>query len=72
MKAIARAVKNIKSCGTEFRVGETPLDAMTKQLNDTDESRFYFADGVIAMYEMEELEILLLETSSFFGSKKKQ
>ncbi|KAG1560891.1 hypothetical protein G6F49_002300 [Rhizopus delemar] len=70
LKAAANAVTNIKSCCTEFRVGETPLQSMAKQLNDNDDSTIYYADGIITLYGMEELEVLLLETSSFFGSKK--
>ncbi|CAO3704074.1 unnamed protein product [Rhizopus stolonifer] len=70
LKAVANAVTNIKSCGTEFRVGETLLESMTKQLKGNDDSTLYYADGMITLYGMEELEVLLLETSSFFGSKK--
>ncbi|KAI7890293.1 uncharacterized protein EV154DRAFT_538429 [Mucor mucedo] len=61
LKAVAKAVQDVKACGSEFRVGETPLNAMTKQLNGNDDSTLYYADGIITLYGMEELEVLLLE-----------
>jgi hypothetical protein len=70
LKAVANAVANTKSCDAEFRVGETPLESMTRQLNANDDATLYYADGIITLYGMEELEVLLLETSSFFGSTK--
>lgn len=72
LKAAANSATNIKSCYTEFRMGEILLQSMAKQLNDNDDSTIYYADGIITLYGMVELEVLLLETSSFFGSKKKK
>lgn len=42
-----------------------------KQFEEQDESTLYKADGVIKRYSFEELEVLLLETSSHFGSTDK-
>lgn len=70
LKAAANAVASVKSCCTEFQLGETPLRLMAKHLTDNDHSTIYYADGIITMYGMEELEVLLLETSSSFGSRK--
>ena len=56
----------------EFKVGETKLRAMLKKSNETeiesDESIIYKADGIITLYAFNKLEVLLLETSSHFGS----
>lgn len=64
LKAVAEALPS--SCKAEFEVGETPLIAMEKQLKDEDDA-LYHADGILKLYGLKELEILLLETSSFFG-----
>ncbi|CEG80194.1 hypothetical protein RMATCC62417_14563 [Rhizopus microsporus] len=70
LKSVAKAVaENIKNSDAEFKVGETPLKAMMKQLDDKDESNLYKADGIIKLYGMKELEVLLLETSLCFGCK---
>ncbi|CAO3633702.1 unnamed protein product [Mucor hiemalis] len=59
------------SSGAIFKVGETPLQAMKKQINDSDESSLYYADGIINFSKVKKLEVLLLETSSSFGSSDK-
>ncbi|KAI7899275.1 uncharacterized protein BX663DRAFT_538130 [Cokeromyces recurvatus] len=40
---------------------------MKKQLNDEDGTTLYSADGILKLYGVKDLEILLLETSSFCG-----
>lgn len=44
---------------------------MKKQINDPEGSSLYNADGIIKFYNIKQLEILLLETSSSFGSTDK-
>lgn len=68
LKAVSEAISEcVQDSRAEFEVGETPLIAMKKQLGDTDEATLYCADGIIKLYGMQEVEVLLLETSSFFG-----
>ncbi|CAO3617236.1 unnamed protein product, partial [Mucor hiemalis] len=56
----------------QFKVGETQLKAMSKKDSDeSEESTLYKADGIISLYSFNKLEILLLETSSHFGSTDK-
>ncbi|GAA5809106.1 hypothetical protein MFLAVUS_002510 [Mucor flavus] len=54
------------------QLGEAALKAMITQIDDTsDESNLCKADRLIKLYEMKELEMLLLKTSSYFGSTDK-
>lgn len=70
LKSVAKtAAENIKNSDAEFKVGETPLKAMMKQLNDEEKSSLYKAGGIIKLYGMKELEMLRLVTSSYFGCK---
>lgn len=71
MKAVANAIAEETSSGAEFKMGEALLISMKKQLKDDDDSNLYKADGIIKLYSLRELEVLLLETSSYFGSKDK-
>lgn len=63
----------IDSCKIDFKPGEATLEAMKYQVKATrickDENYQYKADGLIKLYGIKKLEILLMETSSFFGSK---
>jgi hypothetical protein len=69
LKSVAKAVaENVKNSDEEFKMGEAPLKAMMKQLDDKDESTLYKADGIVKLYGMKGLEVLILETSSHFGS----
>lgn len=58
-----------------FRHGEAQLQAMSKQLKTLplydDESHTYLADGIIKLYEMNSIELLLLETSGPFANTEK-
>lgn len=45
----------------KFKIGEAPLISATKQLNGK-------ADSIIDFHGMKELQTLLLDTSSWFGS----
>ncbi|KAG1631872.1 hypothetical protein G6F44_010886 [Rhizopus delemar] len=68
LKSVSETISEcVENCKAEFEVGETPLIAMKKQLDDTDEATLYYADGIIKLYGVKEVEVLLLETSSFFG-----
>ncbi|EIE90517.1 hypothetical protein RO3G_15228 [Rhizopus delemar RA 99-880] len=44
---------------------------MKRQLKDHDEVNLYLADGIIKLYKLKKVEVLLLETSSHFGSQDK-
>lgn len=52
--------------------GEMPLKAMTFELHSDglykDDAVVYKTEGIITLYGMQNLEVLLLETSSHFGS----
>ncbi|CAO3600465.1 unnamed protein product [Absidia cylindrospora] len=69
----AVAFANVSGCG--FLSGEPSLNSMTQQLETVDrhkDNRYqYKADGVFRLLDKKNLEILLLETSSGFGSKDK-
>lgn len=71
LKTVARAINKDTSSGAIFKVGETPLQAMKKQINDSDESSLYYADGIINFNKVKKIEVLLLKTSSSFGSSDK-
>ncbi|KAF1798589.1 hypothetical protein FB192DRAFT_1392267 [Mucor lusitanicus] len=67
-KCLALVVREtIEDCHAEFVVGETPLEAMKKQLDEEDGSSLCFADVVIKLFGLKEAEVVLLDTSSHFG-----
>jgi hypothetical protein len=53
--------------------GEEPLNAMNKQLRiigaKVDKRKVYLADGVVRLQELNDLEVLLLETSGSYQNK---
>ncbi|RCH89682.1 hypothetical protein CU097_006147 [Rhizopus azygosporus] len=65
----------LKQFGAELKVGEACLVSISKQLKELgiqDNERFqYKADGIIKLYDLKQLEILLLETSGSFGNTGK-
>lgn len=72
LKAVAAAVATeFGGAKTDFCDGEVCLEAMSTQLKALnmliDGRNKYNADGLIRMYGYKNLEILLLETSSYFG-----
>lgn len=71
LKIVAKAINEKTSCGAIFKAGEVLLQAMKKQINDPDEASLYYAGGIIKFYKINQLEVLLLETSSSFGSSDK-
>ncbi|KAG1137090.1 hypothetical protein G6F37_012425 [Rhizopus arrhizus] len=76
LKAVSSAVADeVNECRTDFKDGEAQLQAMTQQLKASglykNDKFQYKADGLIKMYGVNNLEILLLETSYHFGSKDK-
>ncbi|ORE18361.1 hypothetical protein BCV71DRAFT_285510, partial [Rhizopus microsporus] len=68
LKSVARAVveRDSKS-GANFKMGEAPLQAMVKQLNDQDMCLLNKLIGMIKFCNLERIKVLLLETSSRFG-----
>lgn len=72
-KPVAKAVADsVSSSDAECKVEEAALKAMITQIGDTsDESNLYKADEIITLHGMKEVETLLLETSSHFGSTDK-
>ncbi|KAI9470665.1 MAG: hypothetical protein EXX96DRAFT_622871 [Benjaminiella poitrasii] len=76
LKTVCKAiVAEIDSCKIDFKPGEATLEAMKCQVKSArigeDEKYYYKADGLIKLYGMKKLEILLMETSNFFGCKDK-
>lgn len=74
MEAVVQETK-LKQFGAELKVGEACLVSISKQLKELgiqDNERFqYKADGIIKLYDLKQLEILLLETSGSFGNTGK-
>ncbi|KAL9537076.1 hypothetical protein MBANPS3_012106 [Mucor bainieri] len=74
LRAVSKAVTS-HSCGADFKRGEANLIAMSKQLIalglKVDDKSQYKADGLIKLYQIKQLEILLLETSGSLGSTEK-
>ncbi|KAL9551135.1 hypothetical protein PS6_005149 [Mucor atramentarius] len=64
--AVSKAVQP-HSCKADFKVGETCLQSMSRQLKalglETNDKNQYKADGLIKLYGFKKLEVLLLETS---------
>ncbi|KAI8091742.1 hypothetical protein BDF21DRAFT_449119 [Thamnidium elegans] len=76
LNAVAAAVAaELGAAKTDFCYGEVCLEAMSTQLKAlnmmVDGRNKYNADGLIRMYGYKKLEILLLETSSYFGCSDK-
>lgn len=67
LKTAANAVGEETNSGAQFRVGEAPLTAMKEQMKGYGDANLYLADGIVKLYDLCELEVLLLETSSHFG-----
>lgn len=69
---MARSVaENKKTAFPEFKAGLALLKAVIIQLKDATEATLYKADSIITLYGIKQLEILVLETSSYFGSTDK-
>lgn len=69
-----KAVSEASATGApQFKVGETRLKAMAKRSNElvteNDDAAVYMADGIISLYELDKLEVLLLETSGHYNNK---
>ncbi|KAG0975044.1 hypothetical protein G6F29_011811 [Rhizopus arrhizus] len=76
LRAVSNAVADeVQDCKTDFKDGEAQLQAMIQQLKASglykNDKFQYKADGLVKMYGVNNLEILLLETSYHFGSKDK-
>ncbi|KAI9347086.1 hypothetical protein BD770DRAFT_446558 [Pilaira anomala] len=70
LKAVARSVAESKETAfPEFIAGLASLKAaMIQQLNSAFGDTLYKANGIIRLYGIKQLEILVLESSSCFGS----
>ncbi|EIE76714.1 hypothetical protein RO3G_01418 [Rhizopus delemar RA 99-880] len=71
MKATTQVVaRGVEGCNAEFDVGERFLKAMGKQIKyigiNTQSKSQYKADGIVSLYGVDNMEVLLLETSGHF------
>ncbi|KAI7872483.1 hypothetical protein BDF14DRAFT_1739952 [Spinellus fusiger] len=67
-KAVARTVAKETGSDSDFKVGKTLLVAMKKQFEDNNKANIYKTDGIIKLHKLKQIKVLLLETSSHFGS----
>ncbi|KAG1055661.1 hypothetical protein G6F43_002404 [Rhizopus delemar] len=71
MKATTQVfARGIENCNAEFDVGERFLKAMGQQIKyigiNTQSKSQYKADGIVSLYGVDNMEVLLLETSGHF------